>query len=67
MASGPLSSIDLLPLAGDLVERLIQVMGLNWPEPLGPVRRSGVAMRSGEFTRSLSRLTLPQAKPAVYG
>ena len=42
-----------------------QVIGLNWPEPLGPVRLSGVAMRSGEFTRSASRLTLPQAKPAV--
>ena len=42
-----------------------QVIGLNWPEPFGPVRFSGVAMRSGEFTRSASRLTFPQAKPAV--
>ena len=44
-----------------------QVIGLNWPEPFGPVRRSGVLMRSGELTRSASRLTFPQANPAVYG
>jgi len=42
-----------------------QVIALNWPEPLGPVRFSGVAMRSGEFTASASRFTFPQAKPAV--
>ena len=42
-----------------------QVIGLNWPAPLGPVRFSGVVMRSGEFTRSASRFTFPQAKPAV--
>src|ERR1044072_881787 len=44
-----------------------QVIALNWPDPLGPVRLSGVLMRSGELTRSASRLTFPQADPAVYG
>jgi hypothetical protein len=42
-----------------------QEIGLNCPLPFGPVRFSGVAIRSGEFTRSASRLTFPQAKPAV--
>src|ERR1700675_91180 len=31
------------------------------------MRRKGVGRRSGEWTRSASRLTLPQAKPAVKG
>ncbi len=42
-----------------------QETGLNWPAPFGPVRFSGVSIRSGELTLSVSRLTFPQAKPAV--
>ena len=44
-----------------------QVIGANLPSPLAPMRRSGVARRSGECTSSASRLTLAQAKPAVNG
>src|SRR3954471_1714022 len=44
-----------------------QLMGANLPSPLAPVRRSGVWMRSGECTSSMSRLTLAQANPAVKG
>ena len=42
-----------------------QPIAVNWPEPLGPLRFNGVLMRSGELTRSESRFTFPQAKPAV--
>jgi len=42
-------------------------IGANLPSPFAPRRRSGVAIRSGEWTSSASRLTLAQAKPAVNG
>ena len=65
MASGPLSWMIVFHLVAISSSAASQVIGANWPEPLGPVRLRGVVRRSGEFTRSASRLTLPQAKPAV--
>src|SRR3984957_17754185 len=44
-----------------------QEIGANFPSPLAPTRRSGVARRSGECTSSWSRFTLAQANPAVNG
>ena len=42
-------------------------IGSNSPEPFGPVRRSGVSMRSGLYTRSRKRLTFGHSSPWLYG
>ena len=63
--SGPLSATIAFHFAVISSSASSQAIALNWPEPLAPMRLSGVAMRSGEFTRSASRFTFPQAKPAV--
>ena len=44
-----------------------QVIRANSPRPFGPVRRSGVSTRSGEWTRSAYSRTLPQITPCVKG
>jgi hypothetical protein len=44
-----------------------QEIRANSPLPFGPVRRSGVRTRSGEWTRSAYSWTFPQMTPAVNG
>ena len=39
----------------------------NSPLPFGPVRRSGVFTRNGEYTRSVYSWTLPQMTARVNG
>ena len=46
--AGPCSSIDLRIASAVRASASSQVIGSNVPEPFGPVRASGVRMRSGE-------------------
>src|SRR5271155_123520 len=67
MADGPDSSMIEFHLAAISSTASSHPMEANLPSPLAPIRRRGVAIRSGELTSSASRLVLAQAKPAVNG
>src|SRR5271170_6856473 len=67
MADGPDCSMIEFHLAAISSTASSHPMEANLPSPLAPIRRRGVAIRSGEMTSSASRLVLAQAKPEVNG
>ncbi|CAB4696292.1 unannotated protein [freshwater metagenome] len=64
---GPDSAMVLVILAAIKLFTSAQVAAVNWPEPRGPLRMSGVSTRSGAYTRLAWCFTFWQMNPWVNG